>query len=94
MNAITVAKGVWCITVRLMEYTSLANRDDIIPTKAKELKIPVLNVHFPDDWQSAVDVFPIAFVLRSEITPNQTANYCSICQISLDATRLGLAVDE
>jgi hypothetical protein len=94
MNTITVAKGVWCITVRFMECTSLSNREYIIPTKTKELKIPVLNVHFPVGWQSDRDVFPIAFVLRSEITLNQTVNYYSISQTSLNAVGLDLATDE
>ena len=93
MNKITIAKGIWCITARFMECTSQSNREYIIPTRTKELKIPVLNVYFPDNWNSNEDVFTINFVMRSEESLNQTVNYYSICQISLDALRLDLAAD-
>jgi hypothetical protein len=71
-----------------MECISLPNREYIIPTKTKELKIPVHD-HFPVDWQSEGDVFPITFVLRSEITLNQTVNYYSISQFRCCRIRFG-----
>ena len=93
MNKITVAKGVWCITARFMECTSQSKRQLIIPTRTKELKIPVLNVYFPDKWKSNEDVSTINFVMRSEESLNQKVNYYSICQMSLDAIQLDLAAD-
>ena len=93
MNKITVAKGIWCITARFMECTSQSNREYIIPTRTKEQKIPVLNVYFPDNWNSNGDVFTIKFDTRREETLNQTVNYYDICQTSLDVLRLDLAAD-
>lgn len=93
MNKLTIAKGIWCITARFMECTSQSNRDYIIPARTKELKIPILNVYFPDNWNRGEDVFNINFVVRSEETLDQTVNYYSICQSSLDLLRLDLAAD-
>lgn len=93
MNKLTIAKGIWCITARFMECTSQSNREYIIPARTKELKIPILNVYFPDNWNSGGDVFNITFVVRSEVTLNQTVNYYSICQTSLDLLRLDLVAE-
>ena len=76
-----------------MECTSQSNREYIIPARTKELKIPILNVYFPDNWNSGGDVSDINFVVRSEVTLNQTVNYYSICQTSLDRLRLDLTAD-
>ena len=93
MNKITMTKGIWCITVRFMECTSESKREYIIPTRTKELKIPLLNIYFPDNWKSNEDVSTINFVMRSEESLNQKVNYYSICQMSLDALQLDLAAD-
>ena len=76
-----------------MECTSQSKRQYIIHTGAKELKIPVLNVYFPDNFKSNEDISTINFVMRSEESLNQTVNYYSVCQMSLDALQLDLAAD-
>lgn len=76
-----------------MECTSQSNREYIIPARTKELKIPILNVYFPDNWNRGEDIFNINFVVRSEETLDKTVNYYSICQNSLDLLRLDLAAD-
>ena len=93
VNKITIAKGVWCITARFMECTSQSKRQYIIHTRTKELKIPVLNIYFPDNFKSNEDISTINFVMRGEESLNQTVNYYSICQINLDALQLDLAAD-
>lgn len=93
MNKITIEKGVWCITARFMETTNQSSREYIIPTKTKEIKIPVVNVYFPDNWNSSGNIFNIDFVTRSEETQNQITNYYVIGQASLDAVRLDVAAD-
>ena len=76
-----------------MECKSQSNREYVIPARTKELKIPVVDVYFPGNWNSDEDVFIINFAIRSEVELNQRINYYIICQTSLDVIRLDLSAD-
>jgi hypothetical protein len=92
-NTITVSKGTWCVTLRFMECKAVENNEYIIPVKAKEIKMPLTNVYFPEDASSCNDHFLIMYTLRSEEVMGQTVNYYSICDESIESIRLSLNGD-
>ena len=47
-NKVTVAKGIWCVTVRFMEIAHPTNLEYIIPTKTRETKTPIYNIYFSE----------------------------------------------
>ena len=92
-NKITIVKGVWCITVRFMEIAHPTILEYIIPTKAKEIKMPIDNIYFPALNNENEIIFKINFSVRSEVANNQTINYYCISQNSVDNIRQDLNVD-
>ena len=91
LNRITVVKGEWCITLRFMQCIDEINQEYTIPLRAKELKVPILNVCHPLDSYIPFDLISTSRTV--EVTRGQSAIYYKISEGSLDTIRSNFDVE-
>ena len=90
----TIKKGTWCITIKLMYCQNVNENVYYIPSKSREIKIPVQDVYIPiDNDELTRENYLVCRMNNKVIGGSQVLNTYTIADDCLEILRKDMTND-